>query len=82
MFGSGWKALPEVREWSEGPRGCPGVVRRFSQMSKSGLQALPDVRVALPNIWELSGDRSGCPGVVGKSSHMSVSGWEAYPDVR
>ena len=33
MSGSYWEALPDVREWSEDPPGCPGVVGRPSQMS-------------------------------------------------
>ena len=51
MPGSGREALPDVREWSggplgcpEGPLGCPGVVRRPSRMSGSSREALPNVR--------------------------------------
>ena len=54
MSWSGWEALSYVREWSGGPPGCPGVVKRPSRMSgsgreahrmsRSGLKALTDVR--------------------------------------
>ena len=54
MFGSGrdtlpdvpegWEALPNVQELSGDPSGCQGVVRRPSQMSRSGRETLPDVR--------------------------------------
>ena len=44
MSGSGLEALPNVRELSEGPPGCPVVVGRLSRMSVSGREALPDVR--------------------------------------
>ena len=33
MTGSGRESLPDVWEWSRGPLGCPGVVRRLSRMS-------------------------------------------------
>ena len=36
MAGSGWVAVSDVRECSEGPPGCPGVVYRLSQKSGSG----------------------------------------------
>ena len=44
----------DVKEWSGGLPGCPGVVRRPSRMSGSGQEALPDV-------WERSG---GPPGIL------------------
>ena len=44
MFGSGRKAIPNVREWSGGPSGCPRVLESLSRMSGSGLEASPDVR--------------------------------------
>ena len=50
MCVSGREALPDVREWSGGPFGCPGgspecpeVVGRPSRISGSGREALPDV---------------------------------------
>ena len=43
MSGSCWEALQDVREWSEGPPGFPGVVGRPSRMSGSGREILPDV---------------------------------------
>ena len=44
MSGSSREAFSEFREWSEGPPECPGVVERPSRISRSGLEALPDVR--------------------------------------
>ena len=54
MSGSGRESLEDVREWSGGlpgcpgvvhrPQGCPGVVRRRSRMSVTGRETLPDVR--------------------------------------
>ena len=44
MSGNGRKALPDVREWSRGHPGCPGVVRRPSRMFVSGREAIPEVR--------------------------------------
>ena len=50
MSGSGWKAHPDVWEWSEVstksprvPLGCPGVVGWPSRLSGSGGEALMDV---------------------------------------
>ena len=40
----GWESFPDVREWSGGPPGYPGVVGRPSWMTGSGLEALPVVR--------------------------------------
>ena len=58
MYVSGWEALPDVRigcesiqdvrECSGGPPGCPGVLRRPSQMSRSGQEALPYGRESIP----------------------------------
>ena len=57
MSGSGREALPDVREWSGGPPGCPGVVGRPTRMSGSGREAisngweaLMDGREALPDV--------------------------------
>ena len=67
MSGSDWEALPDVREWSRGPLGCPGVF-------VSGLEALPDVRVSPEvvgrpyrmsgRVQECSGGPPGCLGLV------------------
>ena len=54
MSGSGPEALPDVRKWSGGPCGCPGVAGRPSQMSGSGQETLLNVR-------EWSGGPPGCP---------------------
>ena len=53
LSGSGREALPDVsvwsrgppnvKEWSEGLPGCPGVVGRPSRMSGSGREAISDV---------------------------------------
>ena len=42
MSVSGREALLDIREFSEGPPGYPGVVERLSWMSGSGWEALPD----------------------------------------
>ena len=44
MSWSGQKALPEVKEWSEDPLGCPEAVGRPTRLFGSGLEALPDVQ--------------------------------------
>ena len=66
MFGSVREALPDVREallnvrkWSGGPPGCPGVVGRTSRITGIGWQALPNVRVAFSDLREWSGDHPG-----------------------
>ena len=73
-----WEAILDVRQYSGGPPGCPGarpgclgVVKRPSQMSGSGLDALPDVR-------EWSRVYPECPGVVGRPSQLSVSGGRPF----
>ena len=71
MSGSGWEALPDVREWLGGPHRCPGVVGRPSQVFKSGWEALPDVREWLKGYPE-------CPGVVRRPSRMSESGRRSF----
>ena len=43
MFWSGWEALAEVRERSEGPPKCLAVVGRHSRMSGSGRETFRDV---------------------------------------
>ena len=82
MSGCGQEALPDVRVWSEGPPGCPGVVGRPSRMSGSGREALTVGRETFPNVWEWSGGPPGCPGVVRRPSRMSGSGRVTLPDVR
>ena len=71
MFGSGRKAIPNVREWSGGPPGCLRVIGSPSQMSESGWEALLDVR-------EWSKVYPECPGVVGMPSRMSLSGGRPF----
>ena len=84
------EALPDVRECSGGPTGCPGVgeallnVREWS----GGPPGCPGV-VGKPYRTSRSGGRPcrmsgrhcGCPGVVGSPSRMSRSGPEALLDV-
>ena len=82
MSGSGQMALPDVREWSDGPTGCPGVVGRPSQMYGSVWKAIPDVREALSDVREWLKGSLGYSGVVGRPSRMSTSGREALPDIR
>ena len=89
MSGSGREDLPDIREWSGGPPGYPGVVGRPSRISRSGQEtprmslcgweALPDVREwweALPVVREWSVGSSGCLGVVGRPSRLFGSGRE------
>ena len=84
MSGSGWETLPDVREWSGRPPGCPGVLGRPcrmygsggspSRMTGSGWEALPHVR-------EWSVGPPECWGVVGRPSQMSGSGQVALTGV-
>ena len=82
MSQSGREALPEVREWSGDPQGCPGVVRRPYRMSARPSRIFGSGRKTLPDVREWSGDHPGCPGVVGRPSRMSGSGWEALLGIR
>ena len=68
MSGSGWDTLPDTREWSGGPHGCPEVVERPSRMPES-------VRV-----WSVG--PPGFLGEVGRPSRTSGFGLEALPKVR
>ena len=61
MSRSGRNARPDLREWSKGPPGCPGVVVINIWMSVSVREALPDVR-------EWSRGPPGYSGVVGRPS--------------
>ena len=80
--GSGWEALPEVREWSGVPPGGPGVVGRPScrsgwpiRTSGNGCEALPEVRE-----WSVSPPEGPeDPGVVGSPSRWSMIGRETLP---
>ena len=65
------QALSDVRECSEGPHGCPGVVGRPSRMSGSGRAAIQMTR----NVRETPLD-------VREACRMSGSGRKAIPDVR
>ena len=75
------KALSDVREWSGGHLGCPGVFGRPSQIFVRPFQMSGSCREALTDIQEWSGGPSGCPGVFWRSSRMSRSGRETLPDV-
>ena len=91
MSGSGREAIPDVREWSGGPPGCPGVVGRPSRMSGSGQEALPNVRawsrghpeclgvVLIPS--RMSRITSRMSGSGQESPLMSRSGREVFPEV-
>ena len=78
---SDWKALPEIREWSEVSPGGPGVVGRPSRRSESiqkpfwrsgsSREVLPEVRdysESLPEVREWSVSNPGGLGVVGRPS--------------
>ena len=92
MSGSGREALSEVREWSGGPLGGPGVVGRLSRMlgvvgrpyrmSESGREALSDVQEALPDFQGWLKCPPGCLRVFDRPSRTSGSCREALPDVR
>ena len=94
MSRSGRDALPDVREWSGRPPGCPEVVGTPSWMSGNGRVALKDLREwseGPTDVREWSGGprgfagvvgrSTGCPGVLGRPSRMSWSDWGALPDV-
>ena len=91
MSWRGRESLPDVREWSEGPPRCPGLVGRPSQMSGSCWKTLPDVREWSGDPLECLGvveSRPRCPGVVvspsqmsGRPSQMSGSGQETLLNV-
>ena len=57
MSGSSREALPDVREWSGGPPGGPGVVVRPFRRSGSGREALLNDRewVGMPSQMSGSG---------------------------
>ena len=61
MFGSGQETLPDVRQLSRSPLGCPEVVERPSRMSAIGPETLPDDQ-------KWSKGLPGCPGVIGMPS--------------
>ena len=89
MFGSGREAfpesgshpeaLPDVREWSGGLPGCPGVFGWPSRMCSRSKVALPDVGSS-PGCPELVWNSPRCPGLGRRSSSMSKCGREAHPD--
>ena len=79
------EALSDVRECSEGPPGCPGVVGSVSRMSGDGSEPLRmsgSGRENLPDVREWSGEPVECPGVVERLFRMSGSCKEALPYVR
>ena len=44
ISGNGWETLGDVREWSRGSPGYPGVVGRLFRMYGNGPEAIQDVR--------------------------------------
>ena len=98
MSWSGQEAHPDVREWSGGPPGCPGVFERPSRMPGSCREALPysvvvgraSLMCERPSRMPCSGQEAlpdvrrppRCPGVVGRTYQMYESGREALPNVR
>ena len=87
MSGCGQESLPDDREWSRGPSGCPAVDGRPSRMTRSGREAPMVVerptrmpgsgRAALSDVQYWSGGPPRCPGVVERPSRKSRSGREA-----
>ena len=75
MSGSGRENVSDVRDWSVGPPGCPGVVGRTYLMSESGQETLLDV-------WECSEVLSGRPGVIGRTFRTSRSAQAALTCAR
>ena len=71
----GWKALPDIQEWSGGPPGCLCVVGRPYRISRSGQEAPPGCLCVVGRPYRMS--RSGR-----EAPRMSVCGWEALPDVQ
>ena len=105
MSGSGqealpevWEALPDVREWSGDPPGCPSGLGSPSGCVGSphgcprvieGLPECPGVvgnlshmTGVLPNVRNWSVIPSECQGVVGRPSRMSRSSRVALTDVQ
>ena len=81
MSGSCRVSLSDVRECSEGPLGCPGVVGGLTRMSGSGREILPDVWVWLGGPSGCAEGPPGCPRVVGCPARMFGSGREALLEV-
>ena len=71
MSESNQEGILDVREWSEGLFGCPGVVVSSSRMSGSGPKSLSEVR-------KWSEGPPGCPGVVRRTSRISLSGGRPF----
>ena len=81
MTSSGREAHQDVREWSGGPPGCPGVVwrptwspggsSRFLGVIERPSEMSGSGREALPYVREWSGVPPGCPQVVETVSWMS-----------
>ena len=73
MFESGQEAIPNVREWSRDPLGCPGVM--------GGPLGCPGVVGGPPGSLGVVGGPPGCPEVVWMPSRMSGSGRQTLPNV-
>ena len=95
MSKSGRVTLPDVRDCSGRPPGCPGVVGSLSRMSRRlggppgclGEDGRPSRmsgsdRKSIPDVREWSEDTPGCPSVVGRPPWKSGSGREVLPNVR
>ena len=65
------EALLDIREWSGGPPGCPGVVESSSRLFESGRETL-----------RMSGIPTEISGSGQRPSLMSGSSREDLPDVR
>ena len=78
MSGSGWETLPDIREWSNGPPGCTGVIGSPTQMSASVREALRDVREWSGGPFRCPGSPPRCLGVVGRISRLSGVGGRPF----
>ena len=86
MSESGRESLPDVREWSDGPTGCPEVIKVAFPNVREWSGGLPGClgvvgrtsqmsgsgREDLPDVREWSGSPPGFPEVIGV----------AFPDVQ
>ena len=75
-------ALQHVQEWLGDLPGCPGVVGRSYQMSRTHSRMSGSSQKPLRDLWEWSRCPPGCQGVVGRPSLFCRSGRESLPDVR
>ena len=75
------ETLKEVRDWSGGPSGGPGLVKRPSWRSEWPIRTSGNGREALWEVRVWFGGLPGGPGVVGRPSRRSGSSRDALPEV-